>query len=92
MPGVVTRKVTRVATRWSRGRAVEVDTLPRPARVQEHPRFVRLDLHTTPELTRDNRKSQFHEFAWKFTPKVDFNYPSRSQWLQLPNPTACRRI
>ena len=46
----------------------------------------------TPELTRGNRKGQNHEFAGKLTSKVDSKYLSRSQWLQLPNPTARRRI
>ena len=45
----------------------------------------------TPEFTRGNHKGQFHEFTGKLTSKVNYNYRSRSQWLQLPNPTACRR-
>jgi len=48
--------------------------------------------HPTPELTRGNRKSPFHEFTTELTSKVNSHYRSRSQWLQLPNPTACRRI
>ena len=40
---------------------------------------------TTPELTRGNRESQFHEFLGGSTSKVNSNYRSRSQWLQLPN-------
>jgi hypothetical protein len=47
---------------------------------------------TTPELTRGNRRSQFHEFTGELTSKVNSHYPSRNQWLQLPNPTARRRI
>jgi hypothetical protein len=39
--------------------------------------------HSTTELTRGNRKSQFHEFTGKLTSNVDFYYLSRSQWLQL---------
>ena len=39
-----------------------------------------------------NRKSQFHEQTGELTSKVNFQYLSRNQWLQLPNPTARRRI
>ena len=50
-------------------------------------------VHTaTPELTRDNRKSQFHEFTGKLTSNVNFIYLSRDLWLQLPNLIARRRI
>ena len=47
---------------------------------------------STPELTRSNRKSLFHEFTGELTSKVNPHYLSRSQWLHLPNPTARRRI
>ena len=47
---------------------------------------------STPELTRDNCKSQSHEFTRELTSKVNSHYLSRSQWLQLPNPSAVRRI
>ena len=40
------------------------------------------------ELTRGHRKSQFHKFTGELTSKVDSHYLSRSQWLQLPYPTA----
>ena len=50
------------------------------------------DLDTTPEMTRGNRKSQFHEFTGELTSKVNFHYFSRSQWLHLPNPADRRRI
>ena len=43
---------------------------------------------STPELTRGNRTSQSHELTGRLTSKVNFHY----QWLQLPNPTARRRI
>jgi len=46
----------------------------------------------TPELTRGNCISQFHKFAGELTSKVNSYYLSCSQWLQLPNPTARRRI
>ena len=51
-----------------------------------------LEEQATPELTRGNRKSQFHEFTGESMLKVDSHYPSRGQWLQLPNSTARRRI
>ena len=38
--------------------------------------------HTTPELTRGNHKSQFHEFTEESTSKVYSHYLSRSQWLR----------
>jgi len=38
-----------------------------------------------PELTRGNRKSQFHGFDGELTSKVISNYLSRSQWLKLPD-------
>jgi hypothetical protein len=41
---------------------------------------------------RGNRKSQFHKFKGELTSKVNSHHLSRSQWLQLPNPNACRRI
>ena len=37
-------------------------------------------------------ESQFHEVTRELTSKVNSHYLSRSQWLQLPNPTARRRI
>ena len=46
---------------------------------------------TTQELTRSNRKSQFHGFTGKLMSKVNSRYLSRSQWLQLPNSTACQK-
>ena len=51
--------------------------------------------HSTPDVTHGNRKSRFHEFAGELTEltsKVKSHYLSRSQWLQLPNPTAPRII
>ena len=45
-----------------------------------------------PDPTRGNHKSQFHELTGELTSKVTSHYLSRSQWLQLPNPTARRRI
>jgi len=47
---------------------------------------------STPELTRGNCKSKFHEFTWELTSKGHFHCLSRRQLLQLPNPTARRRI
>ena len=47
---------------------------------------------STPELTRGNRKSQFYEFTGELMSEVNFNFLSRSQWLQQPNSTARRRI
>ena len=51
-----------------------------------------LNVSSAPELTCGNRKSQFHEFAGELTSNVNPHYLSRSQWLQLPNLTARRRI
>jgi hypothetical protein len=39
---------------------------------------------STPELTRGNRPSEFHEFTGELTSKINSHYLSRSQWLQLP--------
>ena len=47
---------------------------------------------TTPDPTRGNRGSQFHELTGELTSKVCSNYRSRSQRLQLSNPTVRRRI
>ena len=44
--------------------------------------------YATPELTRGNHKSQFHEITGELTPHVNSHHLSCSQWLQLPNPTA----
>ena len=46
----------------------------------------------TLELTRGNRRSQFHKPSGGLASKVNSHYLSRSQWLRLPNPTARRRI
>ena len=46
----------------------------------------------TPQLTRGNRKSQFHDCTGKSTSKVNFHHLSRNQWLKMPNSTARRRI
>ena len=48
--------------------------------------------HATLELTRGHRKSQFYESTGELTSKVNSHFLSRSQWLQLPNPTSRRRI
>ena len=48
--------------------------------------------HTTPDPMRGNRKSQRHQFTGELTSKVHSRHLLRSQWLQLPNPTARRRI
>ena len=47
---------------------------------------------TTTELTQCNRKSHLHELTGELTSIVNSHHLSRSQWLQLPNPTARRRI
>jgi hypothetical protein len=47
---------------------------------------------STPELTRGNHKCRFHESIGELTSKVNSQYLSNSQWLQLPNPTARRSI
>ena len=46
----------------------------------------------TPDPTRGNRQGQFHEFTGDLTSNVNSHYLSRSQWLQLSNPIARRRI
>ena len=54
---------------------------------------VRVDLSSPSTGThRRVRKSQFHEFTGESMSKVNSHYLPRSQWLQLPNPTARRRI
>jgi len=61
-----------------------------PLTLRIHPLFeVRA---ATPDPTRGNRKSQFHEVTGELASKVHPHYLSRGQWLQLPNPTAGRRI
>ena len=58
-----------------------------------HPLARRLTYYPSRRLTdRGKRNSQFHEFTGKVTSKVNSHYLSRSQWLQLPNPTAHRRF
>ena len=46
----------------------------------------------TPDLTRGDRKCQLHKFTGELVPKGNSYYLSHSQWLQLPNPTARRRV
>ena len=49
-------------------------------------------LSTTPELTRGNRKNRIDEISGELTSKVNSHFLSRSQWCQLLNPNARRRI
>jgi len=55
-------------------------------------KLVNFGAEITPDPTRGKRKSQSHELTRELTSKVNSHYLSRSQWLQLPNPTARRRI
>jgi len=67
-----------------------LDTLKTMSQADKSQSFIQLG--NLPRVDAMQSQSQFHEFTGELTSKVNSHYLSRSEWLQLPNPTARRRI